>query len=498
MGSFPSVRRIIICTTGTSIAQGVPALKDGQDAETYRQAIRNRLANLRRQLGDHSLFFRKLSAESNSLHRLRVNERDEVVLLHTETLDGQICAEMVKELVEEAAQLKVELVRIGGLQVDDAGRFRREGVQNLFGELHRRCGPRLDDEQTEIILNATGGFKSTVPYLTLYGLLYRLPVVYIFERSETLIWLPPAPVHFDYERLARAEAALRKLHRETGMKKEEFFRLIPNVQHHERPFFETLLEECDGEVTLSAFGLLLAEALAREQAQVLISPAAAKVYEQSQGVARDQFTRMLERVRDPLWRKQKRHAIQGTGLTVFKPGRTKERMACVVRGDKVYVCELFYHDYSLIEGKSASDYDLGTFVPWSRPADAAAPPDTDDELFACLEQEVEKWRKEAEQCRELWQETDARCEVLAADLRAAKAGWDDERRLREAAEARAARAEDELRRLGSDLQAEWRRGEERAAEVARLQQDLQACREELAAARRPWWQRLLGRRGRGR
>jgi CRISPR/Cas system-associated protein Csm6 len=49
----------------------------------------------------------------------------------------------------------------------------------------------------QIILNATGCFKSVVPYLTLRGLLYRLNVVYIFEQSNALLTLPPAPIHFD-------------------------------------------------------------------------------------------------------------------------------------------------------------------------------------------------------------------------------------------------------------------------------------------------------------
>ena len=97
----------------------------------------------------------------------------------------------------------VQLHEIPGLQVTDHDRFRREGIDNLFKILDDISKPRLDRGQHDVWLNVTGGFKSVVPYVTLFGLLYRLPVVYIFERSNTLITLPPAAINFDFERLAR-------------------------------------------------------------------------------------------------------------------------------------------------------------------------------------------------------------------------------------------------------------------------------------------------------
>ena len=132
----------------------------------------------------------------------------------------------------------------------------------------------MDDPDQQIILNTTGGFKSTVPYLTLYGLLHRLPVVYLLEQSDALLTLPPAPIQFDYGRLSQAADALTLLRQVTCLGKEEFFKLIPGVPHHDRAWYESLLEEEGAVVTLSAFGLLLVEAVQKEQAEVSRHPSA--------------------------------------------------------------------------------------------------------------------------------------------------------------------------------------------------------------------------------
>lgn len=486
-------RRTIICTTGTSISQGVAPLS-GNDREAYRRGIGERLDRLRDQVQDRALFLTRASAETNSLHRLQVSDRDLVVLLHTETDDGQICAEELQRLIAETFKAEVELARIVGLQVSDQRRFRREGIQNLFNEVHRRCRHMLDEPEPPIVLNATGGFKSTVPYLTLYGLMYRLPVVYIFERSDALLWLPPAPIHFDYERLARAEAALRRLQELGAMPKHEFFELIPRLPFHERPWFESLLEEDDGMVTLSAFGFLLAEALEREQSQVYISPAAAKAYEASAGIARSQFTYMLDRVSDPLWRVQKRHTYHNSELVVFKPGKTRERMACIIEGSRVYVCELLDRDdYRRIEGKRPSDYNLAEFVPWSRPMGEPEPPDTEDEQIASLQEEEQKLRTDRDECQRLWADAETRAESLAARLSQLEAEREAQWRLRQQAEERASHTEQELTSVRAELQVQQALAAERAAQIAQLQGELDTCRQQLADLRRPWWLKLWQR-----
>ena len=171
----------VICTAGTSVAQGV---EWRGDEKAYRDGIRQRIQRL--QPGD---ILRLASAETNSLAKLKITQGDEVALLHSETPDGRICAEEVARLAEKHFETAPTLREIAGLQVTDAQRFRRIGVQNLFSVL-----AELHSHRPDVVLNATGGFKAVVPYLTLYGLMHRLQVIYLFERSDSLITTAAGPL----------------------------------------------------------------------------------------------------------------------------------------------------------------------------------------------------------------------------------------------------------------------------------------------------------------
>ena len=386
--------KTIVCTTGTSIAKDVPREVQSKGGAAFREAIRQRLATLAESLEVPSLL-KQASAESNSVSRLGPESGDLVVLLHSETEDGTICAEEVQRLLRDQLHADVECKRIDGLQATDPTRFRRLGVQNLFAELDRRCA-----SNGSVFLNVTGGFKSAVPYVTLYGILHQVPVVYIFELSDSLFTLPQPPVHFDYDRLAPAADAIAMLHRETAMPREEFFRRVPGIAYHERPLYEPLLDEENGQVMLSAFGLLFHEALQRDRGNVFLSPNAAKTFSAATGDAREQLAFMLERVGNPLIRRAKRHPFHGTDLEVYKPGNTAQRMAYFMKGNDVHVCELYpAHDEGYerrLASKRVADYHDDHFAPWSRPVEMPKGPETDEEWaieqskkLALLEKTVE-------------------------------------------------------------------------------------------------------------
>lgn len=384
---WKDVMRTIICTAGTSIAPGkVAELRN--DPEAYRRAIRQRVRDEEEAHGGRTPdLLRLVSAETNSLQAMNATNEDAIFLLHTDTEDGEICAQAVADVLERHRGIKANLQRIANLQMVDAEGFRRRGVQALFQTLQRLVN---DAHGHEIALNVTGGFKSVVPYVTLFGLLKLVPVYYIFERSNALLRLPSVPIQYDYERLGRAGEALRKLRAEGALEREAFFAAIPGLDYHEREWYAALLDEEDGLVTLSAFGMLVTDDTDRNSAQVLVSPGARRTYDSSTGLARDQFTQMLERIGDPLWRRAKYHAFHGSDLQVFKPGATAQRLAGLVRGQVVYVCELFPDHITyerLLPGKLARDYSLSEFAPWQRPTDEPEPPSTDEEFVARLVEE---------------------------------------------------------------------------------------------------------------
>lgn len=124
-----------------------------------------RLADLAAGL-DSGTLLERACAECNSVYRLAPSAGDRVVLLCSETDEGTICAEEVQQLLANQLHVAAECRRIEGLQTSDATRFRRIGVQNLFGELDRHCGSSRSGGGDSVFLNVTGGFKSAVPYVT--------------------------------------------------------------------------------------------------------------------------------------------------------------------------------------------------------------------------------------------------------------------------------------------------------------------------------------------
>jgi putative CRISPR-associated protein (TIGR02619 family) len=479
--------KTIVCTTGTSIAAGVPEDARKLGGEAFRDAIRQRLAGLAAEF-ESAQFLERASAESNSVCRLAPEAGDRVVLLCSETEEGAICAEEVRRLLADHVRVTAECRKVDGLQATDATRFRRVGVQNLFAELDRHCESTRSGGADSVFLNVTGGFKSAVPYVTLYGLLHQVPVVYIFERSDRLFTLPQAPVRFDYDRLAPAADAIATLYRETDMPREEFFKRIPGLPFHERAIYEPLLDEENGHVMLSAFGLLLHEALQRDHGNVFLSPSAAKAFEDATGDARAQLALMLDRVGNPLIRRAKRHAFHGTDLEVYKPGNTAQRMAYFMRGDDVHVCELYpTHDEGyekMLAGKRAADYENVRFVPWTRPAELPPSPATDEEWaveqarrFARLQDRCATFERRTREA----EEQALRVVVLEDEVAAARASA-------AATEARFAVAESE--RLALAAQVAEGRAREQALRDEALAEAAAADRVRRFASEANWFERL--------
>ena len=61
---------------------------------------------------------------------------------------------------------------------------------------------QMEHVSKNILLNITGGYKATIPYLTLMGQIYNLPIYYTFEETpghqSELIRIPQAPIAIDW------------------------------------------------------------------------------------------------------------------------------------------------------------------------------------------------------------------------------------------------------------------------------------------------------------
>jgi putative CRISPR-associated protein (TIGR02619 family) len=402
--------RTIICTTGTSIAQGTASLRSLQsksshwedDSPELVEEIARRLEGL--DLG--SLEGRaKVSAEINSLARLEVGEGDRVVLLVTDTADGRICAEAVRRVLVKSFGLPENDVRlecVRGLQVRDAVTLRQQGLPNFVEHAMRWVGDPQIRYGGEVILNPTGGFKGVVPFLTVLGMLFGLRTVYIFEHCDALISLPPLPVTFDLHLYERALPGLERIHAAGAISEEEFFAAIEDFHPSERDLFNTFVERDGKMVTLSALGFALVGMEDMGTRNVRILPEVKAKWQAADPVYKTRMERYLIRCGYPLWRTIHGHHFVGTQLKVFGE-RSGPRIAGIENSDGFFITS--YHDIDAgehrayeqaISGRKPEDYPLSEFVEWEPPSDLKA---TNDRLLRAEESRLEELTAENQRLR---------------------------------------------------------------------------------------------------
>lgn len=137
-------------------------------------------------------------AELKSIDNIQSSgESYEVYLLTTDTAFSNLSAEILKECIPEIFKnIKVnDIIPVKGLQIYDYEKFSKVGLYNLFNEINKII---KDKGNENAILNVSGGYKAVIPYLTIYGQLYDIPVKYIYEDSSELITISKLPIQFDW------------------------------------------------------------------------------------------------------------------------------------------------------------------------------------------------------------------------------------------------------------------------------------------------------------
>lgn len=303
---------------------------------------------------DHDLRAR-LSAEIHALVRLGAQPGDRVRLLHSDTDDGAVCARLVQAYLSRRMNLDdTGLDRVAGLQVDNAALFRREGVPNLLRVVMAegdRCG------WSGLVLNATGGFKAAIPYMTLAGMFFAVDVAYIFDNGRELIRVPRLPVDFDTARLAPFLAALDRMEAEGAISERDFWGATP---FEERRHFDCLIEtDGSGLATLSAVGILVRERLAaRNPNTPLRLYLSLKAWEDFQRAPRDwNVAAFLRQIKSRAVLDRFAHRL-ADGSLWLKPGNTSDRYRVEQEGDRLLVYRILPHD----------DYEKMNGAPWSRAA----------------------------------------------------------------------------------------------------------------------------------
>jgi len=121
-------------------------------------------------------------AEIKSVAKIaeEVKEDLEVYLLASDTILGSLIFEVILENWERFPQIgdfklypeNRNLAIIKGLQTEDRKKFTTEGMPNLIQALFRISG----DYWNDMIINVTSGYKATIPYLTIFGQVFKCPI----------------------------------------------------------------------------------------------------------------------------------------------------------------------------------------------------------------------------------------------------------------------------------------------------------------------------------
>lgn len=232
-------------------AATLKALQDGRGFAGQQEAERQQLQEWATQLAlNEPKVLDRMPPEIKSLQKIGVSKDDRLVFYATETPQSIYAARLLAHFYQRR-DCETEWQVITGLQSSDARRF-SQGIQRYI-ESVTDCVQQWRYSY-EIILNATSGFKSLIPYMTLIGALNGLTMQYIFETSPTLLSLPFVKLRFDDELFERyGEALFQRLDKETGIPCAEIERLS------DFGALQPFLEAVDGEYILSPLGLIFYE-----------------------------------------------------------------------------------------------------------------------------------------------------------------------------------------------------------------------------------------------
>ena len=336
--------KTFLCSTGTSIAKGCPALAEYQarpsawdeGTEELSEQIQARLAIMN--LGNPAERI-KVSAEVHALHRLNVSAEDEVVLFVTDSADGRCCAQELKKALESIFDVsRVVVERIAGLQVRDSELLRKEGLTNLT----RKLITYLEDVQhtSSLItsLNTNGGFKGLVPFFTILGMLYRVPVVYIFEFAQQLITLPPLPIGFSEKLLERAMPALQWAREKGVFAPNAFLNQVAAYRDDERELFEGFLEQVDEVASLSPLAEVLIEREIEEAIPVKLSTEAWDAFNGLPEARKINVANQFVKLGSPTWRAGNIRRKHTSDLLFFGSGESPWRFAGYIEDGGFHVC----------------------------------------------------------------------------------------------------------------------------------------------------------------
>ncbi len=271
-----------------------------------------------------------------------------VYLLASDTLESALAAEINRNIL---GNLGVEAFFnrrndvITNLQVKELSQF-KEGLANLINRINQIAGGGSANSgyYGDCLINITGGYKATIPYLTILGQVNRTPIVYINKDSERLLEIPGVPLTLNEEIFEKYESLFESIESEG---------IIKNEDYHFQQEAESCLEIADGLVAFNSLGLILWRKYREKSFYFYASD---QVWEEIQ-----KQKNILEILKIKFWNRQLRDAKLKVknGHTVYDAGDNPYRIFYfIVDNAQIYIYKTFDKDHDSDYTNYISEYQL--------------------------------------------------------------------------------------------------------------------------------------------
>ncbi|WP_024547085.1 putative CRISPR-associated protein [Picosynechococcus sp. NKBG15041c] len=167
-----------------------------------------------------------ISAETNTLWRLDPQEDDRILLLHSSTESGKECAEVLQAYFQLIGQKNVQLEELPDIN------YELEEYAPPLEVMSQLLRKRIQEFQQDgtITLAATGGFKAQTMIMGLIGNALGIPVCYIHEAYNALVYLP----YIDTSGKPQSKSFTANLP-ESGRLRKDVIQVQADKQNHHRP-----------------------------------------------------------------------------------------------------------------------------------------------------------------------------------------------------------------------------------------------------------------------
>jgi len=273
------------------------------------------------------------SAEIKSLYKLKEELKDEfeIFLLSSDTILSYLAGEIIKEVIEELEIGNVHLEVVKGLQIWDREEFKK-GMSELIDKIYQISGGFWEN----IVINITGGFKATIPFLTILAQLNGCPVYYIFEDTDALIKIPNIPFSkelIDWKEFDRFYEHLVKL--EKGITEEKEYHNLKNSEFYQKYSF--LIWEDPPLAELNPIGKIFFEKYKEKFFVFYGTEEVEKEMMQS-----PELKKLLIKFSNIEIRKNKTEIKNGH--MVFDDGNNQRRIFYIVKNNQIYIYKIFGRD----------------------------------------------------------------------------------------------------------------------------------------------------------